>query len=132
MGEVNVGRRIREAREALGLTQQEVARQVGMTQRAVSYAEKQQWVKQSTLEKYARALGRPLSHFLRPFDAESWTSGVSREEAVQQAFTVVARDPDFGFGRRPEEHLSLDTKADIVRMYERHKGVRLLPPEAED
>ena len=49
MAEVNVGKRIREAREALGLTQQEVARQVGMTQRAVSYAEKQPWVKPTNI-----------------------------------------------------------------------------------
>ena len=131
MAEVNVGKRIREAREALGLTQQEVARQVGMTQRAVSYAEKQPWVKQSTLEKYARVLERPLPFFLRPYDEGPWAAGLSQEEVVEQAFIIVSRDPDFGFGRRPEERLSTGTKADIVRLYERYRGVRLLPPELE-
>lgn len=127
MTEVNVGRRIREARESLGLTQQEVAKQVGMTQRAVSYVEKQRWVKQSTLEKYGRVLGRQLGYFLRPYDEETQAAGLSREEAIQQAFLVVCRDPDFGFGSRPGEQLSQETKTDIVRLYERYKGVSLLP-----
>ena len=41
------------------MTQQELADQVGVSQRSVSYAEKQDWIKQSTLEKYGQALGRP-------------------------------------------------------------------------
>jgi transcriptional regulator with XRE-family HTH domain len=130
MMEVNVGRRIREAREALGLSQQELAERVGVSQRAISYGEKQVWVKQSTLEKYGRALGRPLSYFLRPYDAEGGSdTGLSRHEAIQQAFAVVCRDPELGFGARPHEQLSLETKKDIVRLYERYKGVSLLPPE---
>ena len=128
MAEVNVGRRIREAREALGLTQQEVAKLVGMTQRAVSYVEKQRWVKQSTLEKYGQVLGRQLSYFLRPYNEETQAAGLSRDEAIQQAFLVVCRDPDFGFGSRSGEQLSQETKVDIIRLYERYKGVSLLPP----
>jgi transcriptional regulator with XRE-family HTH domain len=132
MVEVNVGRRIRDAREVLGLSQQELAERVGISQRAVSYVEKQVWVKQSTLEKYGRALGRPLSYFLRPYDAEGAAdSGLSRHEAIQQAFAVVCRDPELGFGSRPQEQLSPETKKDIVRLYERYKGVSLLPPEVE-
>ena len=132
MPEVDVGRRIKEAREALGLNQQEVAERVGVSQRAVSYVEKQTWVKQSTLEKYARALGRPLSYFLRPYDEDAAPdAGLSRQEAVQQAFAVVCRDPQFGFGSRPGEQLSMETKLDIVRLYERYKGVGLLPAELD-
>ncbi len=130
MSEVNVGRRIRETREALGITQQEVARRVGMSQRAVSYVEKQRWVKQSTLQKYAEALAQPLAHFLRPYDSGTETPGLSRREAVQQAFEVICRDPELGFGSRPGEQLSLEAKRDIVRLYERCKGISLLPPEA--
>ena len=132
MAEINVGRRIREAREALGLTQHQVAGLVGMTQRAVSYVEKQQWVKQSTLEKYGRVLGRQLAYFLRPYDEETQATGLSRDEAIQQAFLVVCRDPDFGFGARPGEQLSPETKTDIVRLYERYKGVSLLPLEMSE
>jgi transcriptional regulator with XRE-family HTH domain len=130
VADVNVGRRIREAREALGLTQHEVAEMVGMTQRAVSYVEKQNWVKQSTLEKYGRVLGRNLAYFLRPYDEETEATGLSRDEAIQQAFLVVCRDPDFGFGSRPGEQLSPETKTDIVRLYERYKGVSLLAWES--
>ncbi len=129
MPEVHVGRRIREAREALRLNQQELAGKIGVSQRAVSYAEKQVWIKQSTLQKYARALGRPLAYFLRPYDAESEGAALTREEAIQQAFAVVCRDPEFGFGSRPGEQLSIETKRDIVRLYERYKGVSLLPEE---
>ena len=132
MADVNVGRRIREAREALGLTQHRVAGLVGMTQRAVSYVEKQQWVKQSTLEKYGRVLGRQLAYFLRPYNEETQATGLSREEAIQQAFLVVCRDADFGFGARPGEQLSPETKTDIVRLYERYKGVSLLPLEMSE
>jgi len=132
MPEVNVGRRIREAREALNLNQHQLARQVGVSQRAVSYVEKQVWVKQSTLEKYGRVLGRPLSYFLRPYDTDAaGPGGLTREEAVDQAFGVVCRDPELGFGSRPQEQLSTETKRDIVRLYERYKGVSLLPSEAE-
>ena len=118
-----------EAREALGLTQHDVAGRVGMTQRAVSYVEKQPWVKRTTLEKYGRVLTRQLSYFLRPYDEETQAPGLSREEAIQQAFAVVCRDPDFGFGRRPGEHPSPETRLDVVRLYERYKGVSLLPPD---
>ena len=132
MPEVNVGRRIREAREALELNQHELGDRIGVSQRAISYVERQPWVKQSTLEKYGRALGQPLSYFLRPYDsADTAEPGLSRHEAVQQAFAVVCRDPELSFGARPQEQLSLETKRDIIRLYERYKGVILLPPEVE-
>jgi transcriptional regulator with XRE-family HTH domain len=126
MAELSVGRRIREAREALNMTQQELAKALEVNQRSISYAEKQTWVKQSTLEKYAAALGRPMSYFLRPYLDEN-DLAMSRDEAVQQAFTVVCRDRDFGFGARSGEQLSTETKRDIIRLYERYKGINLLP-----
>jgi len=130
MTDVNVGRRIREARESLELSQHELAARVGVSQRSVSYVEKQNWVKQSTLERYAMALGRPLSYFLRPYDEEAG-AGLTRQEVIEQAFAVVSRDGEFGFGRRAGEQLSLETKKDIVRLYERYKGISLLPREIE-
>ena len=128
MAQVNVGRRIREAREAMGWSQHELAERVGVSQRAVSYVEKQTWVKQSTLHKYAAALDRPVAHFLRPYGEEAGVEvGPGREEAIEQAFGVVCRDGEFGFGARSGDQLSLETKKDIVRLYERYKGVSLLP-----
>ncbi len=128
MPEVNVGRRIKEARESLQFSQHELAARVGVSQRAVSYVEQQPWVKQSTLERYGRALGRQLSYFLRPYDGDA-SQSLSREEAIQQAFAVVCRDLEFGFGSRPGEQLSPETQRDIVRLYERYKGISLLPEE---
>ena len=116
----------------MDLTQQELAEQIGMSQRAVSYVEKQVWVKRSTLKKYGRVLGRPLSYFLRPYDTgDAAGGGLTREEAIQQAFGVVCRDPDLGFGSRPNEQLSPEIKLDIIRLYERYKGISLLAPDAE-
>jgi len=128
MTDVNVGRRIREARESLELSQLELAERVGVSQRAVSYVEKQNWVKQSTLERYAAAVGRPLSYFLRPYDNDP-NSALTTHEAIEQAFAVVCRDPEFGFGARPSEQLSIETEKDIVRLYERYKGISLLPSD---
>ncbi len=128
--EVDVGRRIREARETLGLSQHELADRVGVSQRAVSYVEKQPWLKQSTLRKYGEALDRPLSYFLRPYGGEVAASRLSPQELIEQAFGVVCRDSDFGFGARSGEELSLEAKKDIVRLYERYKGISLLPPDS--
>jgi transcriptional regulator with XRE-family HTH domain len=128
MPSMDMGRRIRDARKSLGLSQHRLAELAGVSQRAVSYAERQTWVKQSTLEKYADALSRPLSYFLRPHGAET-PSGLTEGEAIRQVFAVVCRDPEFGFGDRRDEHLSPGAMKDIVRLYERCKGVSLLPPE---
>lgn len=123
---MQIGKRIRQAREAAGLTQGELAGQVGLSQRAVSYAERQSWISRRTLERYSEALGKPLSYFLRE-------EGVAEpaEEAVERAFEVVRRDPDFGFGARGSGDFDLSMKTEIVRLYERAKAIHLLPPEIE-
>ncbi len=126
MSNVDTGRRLREARQGLGLSQQELAKLAGVSQRAVSYAEKQTWVKQSTLEKYAETLGRPLSYFLKPYGEET-APGLTETEAVQQAFAVVCRDAEFGFGERAGEHFSVGAMRDIIRLYEHYRRVSLLP-----
>jgi transcriptional regulator with XRE-family HTH domain len=129
--EVDVGRRIREAREALGLSQHELADRIGVSQRAVSYVEKRSWVKQSTLKRYGDALERPLPYFLRSFGGHAAGSPLTRQEVIEQAFGVVCRDAEFGFGARPGEELSLEARKDIVRLYERYKGISLLSPECD-
>jgi len=123
---VQIGRRIREAREGLGLTQEDLAARVGVGQRAVSYVERQVWLSRRSLERYAAALGKPLSFFLRE-------EGVlePEEQAVERAFEVVRRDPDFGFGARSSADFDLAAKKEIVRLYQRAKAVRLLPEGME-
>ena len=126
MSHVDTGRRLREARQGLGLSQQELAKLAGVSQRAVSYAEKQTWVKQSTLEKYAETIGRPISYFLMSYGEETGP-GLTETEAIQQAFAVVCRDAEFGFGDRTGEHFSVGAMRDIVRLYESARSVHLLP-----
>ena len=122
---MEIGRRIRQAREELGLSQQEVARLLRISQRAVSYAERQPWLKRSTLERYAEALQRPLSYFLSE-EGEA-PAAEPREVTIQRAFEIVCRDPEFGFGSRDSDHLVPEAKLDIIRLYEKARSVRLLP-----
>ena len=124
---VHMGERIKRAREEKGLAQQDLARAVGVSQRAVSYVERQPWVKLATLRRYAQGLGRPLSYFIEI--AEEPAPGESREQVIETAFHVVARDPEFSFGARSGETLNPETKKDIVRLYERYRQVKLLPED---
>lgn len=52
--------RLKELRESLGLTQEEVARKMGVQQAAVSRLESREDSRVETLEKYASALGARL------------------------------------------------------------------------
>lgn len=126
MYQSNHGELIRLAREKLGLTQQELARRVGTTQAAVSYVEQRRRIrKKSVLLRYAIALELPVELLT---GGEVGAPGTPREHAIWDAFEVICRDEDFGFGARGEERLSLETMLDIVRLYERYKAVHLLPP----
>lgn len=132
-GMVHLGQRIRQGREMRGWTQQQLGERAGVSQRVVSYVEAQAWLRLGTLERYAQALGLPLSFFLSPRgEAEPEAAGPRLHDwarAIEEAFAVVCRDAEFGFGARQSsgERLSFETKRDIVRLYERLKGVKLLP-----
>jgi len=123
---MQVGKRIREAREEQGITQAELARRLGMRQGAVSYIERQEWVQKSVLERYAAALGKPLSFFVQEDPQEQPDS---RERQIERAFEVVRRDSNFGFGARSGAELEVETKKDIVRLYEEARRVKLLPED---
>lgn len=123
---IHVGKRIREAREQVGLTQAELADKLGVGQAAVSYIERQEWAQKSVLERYAQALGKPASFFLQEDQQEQPDT---RERQIERAYEVVRRDPNFGFGARSGAELDLETKKDIVRLYEEARRVKLLPEE---
>ena len=127
---MNVGERIRLARRQAGLTQAQLASLIGETQATVSYAERKAWVRRSVLEKYAKALGRPLSYFLADA-APNGREPYPREAAIERAFEIVRRDPDFDFGGRDDPGLTPETKKDIVRLYEQARRVYLLPKDFE-
>jgi transcriptional regulator with XRE-family HTH domain len=123
---MHIGGRIRLARRQAGLTQAQLAARIGEAQATVSYAERQAWVRRSVLEKYAQALQRPLAFFLEESAAVTEEPG-PREAAIERAFEVVKRDPDFHFGEADDPGLKPDTKKDIVRLYEQARRVYLLP-----
>ena len=77
MGSPGIGPRIQEAREELGITQQELAARLGCTQAALSnYELGKRRLYLANLEKIAAALGKPLSYFTEPSrdedDARDW------------------------------------------------------------
>jgi transcriptional regulator with XRE-family HTH domain len=60
----SIGMRIQQAREELGLTQQELAAKLGCTQEALSnYELGKRRLYLSSLEQIANTLGKPLSYF---------------------------------------------------------------------
>jgi len=62
-----VGVILRQAREAAGLTQEELAQRLNTKKSAISRIENHAGdIRLSTLERYAKALGRQLSLELRP------------------------------------------------------------------
>ncbi len=125
MLEVHLGERIREVRERLGFSQEELARRANTSQAGVSYVEKRRWLKQEVLARYAAALEIPLASLLEGMVPPE----NPRERVIRSAFEVICRDEDFGFGARGDERLSLETMLDIVRLYERYKGIHLLPKD---
>ncbi len=61
----NIGIRIQQAREELGLTQEEMAARLGCTQSALSnYELGKRRLYLSSLEQIANTLGKPLSYFM--------------------------------------------------------------------
>ena len=70
--------RIQQAREELGITQQELATRLGCTQAALSnYELGKRRLYLNNLERIASALGKPLSYFTEPAadedDTQDWT-----------------------------------------------------------
>ena len=73
----SIGTRILQAREELGITQQELAARLGCTQAALSnYELGKRRLYLANLEKIAAALGKPMSYFTEPTtdegDARDW------------------------------------------------------------
>ena len=72
-----IGMKIQQAREELGITQQELATKLGCTQAALSnYELGKRRLYLANLERIASALGKPLSYFTEPAadedDTQTW------------------------------------------------------------
>jgi transcriptional regulator with XRE-family HTH domain len=75
----DIGMRIQQARQELGLTQEELAARLGCTQAALSnYELGKRRFYLAGLEQIANMLGKPLSYFMEPLaspdddDVQSW------------------------------------------------------------
>jgi transcriptional regulator with XRE-family HTH domain len=77
----SIGMRIQQARQELGITQQEMASRLGCTQAALSnYELGKRRLYLASLEQIANVLGKPLSYFLESLtspdedDSQNWYS----------------------------------------------------------
>jgi len=75
----SIGMRIQQARQELGLTQEELAAKLGCTQAALSnYELGKRRLYLASLEQIANILGKPLSYFLESLaspdedDSQNW------------------------------------------------------------
>lgn len=66
----HIGRRIGRIREMLGVKQETLAEQMGITQQAVSKLEQSEELEENTLERVAKALGVP-AEAIKNFNDES-------------------------------------------------------------
>ena len=119
-----IGRRIRQARESAGLTQEELGRALGVSGVAVGHYERgARSVGIADLETIGETLRRPITWFLqtpRPWGA-----------LVEEAYARVRLDPTFPHGARHDPDLDIAFKEYIVRLYEQARNQRLLPGEEE-
>jgi transcriptional regulator with XRE-family HTH domain len=75
----DIGMRIQQAREELGITQQELAARLGCTQAALSnYELGKRRLYLANLERIAAALAKPLSYFTEPAADEDDTRDWAR------------------------------------------------------
>lgn len=119
-----IGRRIRQAREAAGLTQEELGQQLGVSGVAVGHYERAaRSVGIAELEQIAGILGRPIMWFLHT--SRPWA------QLVSEAYEQVRHDPTFPHGGRHDPELDTAFKEYIVRLYESARGRKILPSEEE-
>ncbi|MES1198471.1 MAG: helix-turn-helix transcriptional regulator [Pseudomonadota bacterium] len=103
--DTHVGKRMRRRRRLLGLTQQQVARRIGMRfQQIQKYECGANRVTASRLHKISLALSVPPNYFFE---------GLSVALNAPQASETVAADPDVGLA----ELLGRKETADLVRAY---------------
>lgn len=119
-----IGRRIRQARESAALTQEELGRQLGISGVAVGHYERAaRSIGIAELERIAEILRRPVTWFLHT--PRPWT------DLVDSAYQKVRLDPTFPHGARHDSDLDGPFKEYIVRLYEKARGVQLLPTEEQ-
>jgi len=77
---MKIGDNIRAARKARGLTQAQVAERLGVTVKAVCQQERKARAWSSTVEKYANAIGCPLSELTGKIERKGYRETVCNDE----------------------------------------------------
>ena len=104
LDDLELGRRIRQARLDAGLTQLSVAEILGVSDKAVSGWERTGKISKTKLQELAQATRKPLSYFMpgAPVSAEIRADGVGRTSAA------CASRPRWAMDRSPT-HMQIPT-----------------------
>ncbi|MHB8894454.1 MAG: helix-turn-helix domain-containing protein [Candidatus Geothermincolia bacterium] len=91
----DIGKRIQKAREESGLSQEELATALGITQSALSnYELGKRRLYLANLEQLAKVLGRPLSYFMeeeKPAPAKTAARTDSSDEVTSEIMELVSQ-----------------------------------------
>jgi len=92
----NIGRKIQKARDEAGLSQEEMASQLGYTQAALSnYELGKRRLYLANIEQIARILNKPLSFFLEEASLESEReTGNRTDEVTSEIIKLLSEMPD--------------------------------------
>ena len=93
-----MGNRIKELRQALGLTQQEFADRIGVKRGAIANYEIGRNASDTSVALICREFG-VSEHWLRTGEGEMFVR-LSREEEITKFLMTVIRDPDSEFQRQ--------------------------------
>ncbi|MCZ8216872.1 MAG: helix-turn-helix transcriptional regulator [Cyclobacteriaceae bacterium] len=108
----HVGRRIGRIREMLGVKQETLAEQMGITQQAVSKLEQSEELEEKTLERVAKALGVPAKA-IENFNEESVFNIISN------TFHNTSSDQSTLISSSLNYYPTFNTIEKIVDLYER-------------
>jgi len=87
-----IGTRIKEAREHLGLTQEELAARIGKTQNSISLYEKgSRAIRVSELDDLAKALEVPVSYFFGDIYPEDEIMSLVAQFSPEERKKIAAR-----------------------------------------
>jgi len=115
-----IGLRLRTARELAGLSVDDLAKRIGTEPAELKKWEAGGECEQVFAERVAKVLRVPFDRLTggQPYPETT-------VQLVDRAFEYVKSDPEYRFGGVRID--DLEFKKSIVRMYERAKGVKLLP-----
>ncbi len=115
-----IGLRLATAREMAGLSVEDLAKRIGVEPSELKKWEAGGELEQVFAERAAKVLRLPFERLTggQPYPQTT-------QQLVDRAFEFIRSDPEYRFGGVRID--DVDFKKSIVRMYERAKGVKLLP-----